>query len=36
MFETDQDRAERELFKLVGIAWLAIAGAAAMVTHVFI
>ena len=36
MHETDQDLAEREVLKLVGIAWLAIAGAAAMVTHVLI
>jgi hypothetical protein len=36
MYETDQDLAERELFKLVAVAWLAITGAAAVVTHVIV
>ena len=36
MFETDHDRADRELFKLVALAWLGITGAAAIVTHVIV
>lgn len=36
MFETDEDHLEAELFKLVAVGWLAIAGAAAMVAYVLV